>query len=236
LPNVCRARNLLKSHVLVNSKPSVGPVTDRSPCRARSPLSCNVGMEAKRDHATVTPRLGRYVVDTDNSAVTFATRHLFGLAPVRGTFAIRAGTVDICEPLAGSAIRVEIDAASFRTGNSQRDVAVRSARFLDVARHPVIAFAATEVKVDDAPGVAGPGSPARVGPITGAGTVLSGTLTVGDITRPIRVPVEGSSISATAFTVRATARVDRTDFGLTAARGLAGRHLDISAEVVCVHV
>ena len=30
------------------------------------------------------PRPGRYEIDTSCSAVTFRTRHLFGLAPVRG--------------------------------------------------------------------------------------------------------------------------------------------------------
>ena len=50
----------------------------------------------------VTPRPGRYEIDTSCSAVMFRTRHLFGLAPVRGSFAIRAGTIDVAEPLAGS--------------------------------------------------------------------------------------------------------------------------------------
>ena len=51
--------------------------------------------------AQVTPRPGRYEIDTSCSAVTFRTRHPFGLAPVRGSFAIRAGTIDVAEPLAG---------------------------------------------------------------------------------------------------------------------------------------
>ena len=54
----------------------------------------------------VTPRPGRYEIDTSCSAVTFRTRHLFGLAPVRGSFAIRAGTIDVAEPLAGSSLYV----------------------------------------------------------------------------------------------------------------------------------
>jgi hypothetical protein len=60
----------------------------------------------------VIPRPGRYEIDTSCSAVTFRTRHLFGLAPVRGSFAIRAGTVDVAEPLAGSSVYVQIDPAS----------------------------------------------------------------------------------------------------------------------------
>jgi hypothetical protein len=34
--------------------------------------------------------------------------------------------------------------------------------------------------------------------------------------------------------VRATARIDRTEFGVTAYRGLAGRYLDMSVEVQCI--
>ena len=84
-------------------------------------------MTTQPAQATRAPRLGHYDIDARHSAVTFRTRHLFGLAPVRGAFTISSGTVDVAEPLAGSRIHAEIDAASFRTGNGQRDAAVRSA-------------------------------------------------------------------------------------------------------------
>jgi polyisoprenoid-binding protein YceI len=49
-------------------------------------------MEITREHsAAVTPPLGRYRIDARSSAVRFRTRHMFGLAPVRGSFAVRAG-------------------------------------------------------------------------------------------------------------------------------------------------
>ena len=170
-------------------------------------------MTTNQDHATTTapPHLGRYEIDTGRSTVTFRTRHLFGLAPVRGRFAIRAGTVDIAEPLAASAVHAEIDAASFRTRTPQRDASVRSARLLDVARHPVITF--TSQRVD--------------------GQELTGALTVRDVTRPVTLWVEAPAVSRRSFTVRATTRIDRTEFGLTAYRGLAGRYLDLSVEARC---
>jgi polyisoprenoid-binding protein YceI len=83
--------------------------------------------------AQVIPRPGRYEIDTSCSAVTFRTRHLFGLAPVRGGFTIRAGTIDVTEPLADSSVCVQLDPASFRTGNGQRDDTVRSERLLELA-------------------------------------------------------------------------------------------------------
>jgi polyisoprenoid-binding protein YceI len=159
-----------------------------------------------------TPQLGRYEIDTGRSAVTFRTRHLFGLAPVRGRFAIRGGTVDIAEPLTASAVHAEIDAASFHTRNPQRDASARSARLLDVARHPVITFTSERVGRQE----------------------LAGTLTVRDVTRPVNLSIEQSEVSPRTFTVRATTRIDRTEFGLTAYRGLAGRYLDMTVEIQCI--
>jgi len=57
--------------------------------------------------ARAIPRPGRYEIDISASAVTFRTRHLFGLAPVRGRFAIRAGTIDVGEPLARASTRID---------------------------------------------------------------------------------------------------------------------------------
>jgi polyisoprenoid-binding protein YceI len=64
--------------------------------------------------------------------------------------------------------------------------------------------------------------------------VINGMLTVRDVTRPVSLAVEEAVTSPRSFTARATTRIDRTDFGLVAARGLAGRYLDISVEVQCV--
>ncbi len=169
-------------------------------------------MTTQRAETLTTPQLGRYEIDASGSTVRFRTRHLFGLAPVRGEFAIRTGTVDVTEPLADSRVCVEIDAASFRTGNRQRDNNVRSAQFLDTSRYPVMAFVAECVE----------------------GTAVTGSLTVRDVTRPVRLSVEPSGVAPREFTARVTTRIDRTDFGVTASRGLAGRYLDLTMEIRCV--
>jgi polyisoprenoid-binding protein YceI len=164
--------------------------------------------------AAITPQLGRYEIDPTRSAVTFRSRHLFGLAPVRGTFAIRGGTVDITEPVTASAVCAEIETASFRTGYRPRDRAVRSPRFLDAARHPVMIFSAERVDAED--------------------QIVGGTLTVADISGPVSLSIVHYAPSAGSFTARATTRIDRTEYGVTAMRGLAGRYLDITVEVRCV--
>lgn len=160
---------------------------------------------------THVPPLGRYELDVTRSTVKFRTRHMFGLGPVHGTFAIRSGTADIAEPLADSAIGAEIDTASFSTGNPQRDQTVRSARFLNAARFPVISF--------------------RDGQVGADGQTVSGTLTVGEVSRPVSLSLGQVSVTGRSFTASATLRVDRTEFDLTAMRGLAGRYLDLTAEV-----
>jgi polyisoprenoid-binding protein YceI len=176
------------------------------------PLDTGAANPMSSAAAQATPRPGRYEIDTSCSAVTFRTRHLFGLAPVRGSFAIRAATIDVAEPVTDSSIHAEIDTASFRTGNGQRDVTVHSARLLDAVRYPVITFISE-----------GTGGPA-----------LPGMLTVRGVTRPVILSVEQSAVTPTSFTVRATTRIDRAEFGVTAYRGLAGRYLDMTAEVRCV--
>ncbi|MFI8091353.1 YceI family protein [Streptomyces sp. NPDC086080] len=169
-------------------------------------------MDATDNPTTTTPRLGRYTIDTATSSLTFRTRHLFGLLPVRGTFAIRGGTVDVAEPLADSRLRVEVDAASFHTGNDHRDNDIRSAKYLDTDQHPLFTFVAGQVDT----------------------TSVSGTLTACGVSRPARLSIVRSEVRADSFTVRATTRVDRTEFGVTASRGMAGRHLDLTLEVTCV--
>jgi polyisoprenoid-binding protein YceI len=169
-------------------------------------------MQTTSSRTKAIPQLGRYQIDPADSRVTFRTRHLFGLAPVRGSFALRGGTVDVTEPLTASRVHAEIDAASFHTRNPMRNAQVRSARFLAVDAHPVLAFSSEGLD----------------------GQVLAGTLTVREVTRPVSVLTEVTGVAPGSFTARATVRIDRYDFGLTASRGLAGRYLDVTVEVRCV--
>jgi polyisoprenoid-binding protein YceI len=187
-------------------------------------------MTTTRDHAVRTPALGRYQIDPGRSAVTFTTRHLFGLARVRGTLAVTGGTIDVAEPLAQSGIEAVVDAASFRTGSGQRDSAVRSASFLDTGRFPALVFRAGAAP--DSPAPSGP--PAAAGPAGPGRLTVPGSLTVRDVTRPVILAAEFTGIEPRSFAVRATTRIDRTEFGVTAARGLAARYLDITVEAQCV--
>jgi polyisoprenoid-binding protein YceI len=165
------------------------------------------------------PGIGRYAIDTRRSTVRFKGRHLFGLAPVHGTMAIRDGLVEVADPLTESSVQVEIDTTSFDTGGSHRDQDVRSPRFLDAERYPSMRF--TSERLDRSEGR----------------WTLAGTLTVRDVARPVSLAIERSTVPPgrpASFVAWATTRIDRTEFGLTAARGLAGRHLDVSLRILGV--
>jgi polyisoprenoid-binding protein YceI len=173
-------------------------------------------MQTKPAFIATTPQPGHYDIDPDRSRVTFATRHLFGLGRINGSLAIRGGTADVAEPIAASAIYAEIETASFRTKSRQRDRSVLSPRFLDPAGHPVMTFRSDRIEAEGQ-----------------QGQVLTGTLTVRGTTRPVTLTIARCEVSRGCFTARATARIDRTEFGITAARGLAARYLDLTVEVQC---
>ncbi len=162
---------------------------------------------------TTTPQPGHYDIDPGRSRVTFATRHLLGLGRVTGTFAIRAGSADIAEPLAASTVHAEIETASFRTNSRARDRSVLSPRFLDPANHPVMTFRSERIEPGD--------------------HAVAGTLTVRGRARPVTLTVTRCEVSGGSFTARGTARIDRAGFGITAARGLAARSLVVTVEVLC---
>jgi polyisoprenoid-binding protein YceI len=89
---------------------------------------------------------------------------------------------------------------------------VRSARLLDAGQYPVMTFRSERID----------------------GPALAGTLTVRGLTRPVAVSIEQSAMAPGSFTARGATRIDRTEFGVTAFRGLAGRYLDMTAEIRCI--
>lgn len=161
------------------------------------------------------PAAGEYRIDPAASAISFTTRHMFGLGKVRGSFDLRDGLIQVADPVGGSTVRATVLAGSFTTGNKARDGMVRSATYLDTANHPDITYTATGV--DE----------------TEDGWTLRGTLTVRGETRPLPVRIESASVDGDRLVVRADADVDRYEFGITAMKGMTGRmlalHLDLTA-------
>ena len=173
-----------------------------------------VNSPATQPAAIVAPAPGTYRIDAARSAITFTTRHLFGLGPVRGRFELREGVIRVTDPVHESSARAKISAASFRTGNPSRDGAVRSARLLDASAHPDIPFISR--RLDQADGR----------------WILHGLLSVRGNAHPVELLIEEAQPAGQDLHLRASAGIDRYDFGITKARGLAARHLKCRLDIV----
>jgi polyisoprenoid-binding protein YceI len=160
------------------------------------------------------PAAGTYEIDPVASTVRFDTRAVFGLLPVRGTFAISHGWITIAESPEESSVDVAMDAASFESGNQQRDDHVRSSDYLDVARHPEITFRSQSLgrSAQDAS--------------------LQGEMTACGVSQPVLVTINSVACEDRRITADATATIDRYAFGIAKAKGMTGRRLKITLEVV----
>ena len=157
---------------------------------------------------------GTYRIDEERCLITVRTRHLFGLGPVHGTFRLRSGEIRVADQVGHCAVRATVDAASFHTGNPARDSAVRSARLLDTARHPIFTFTSTQVAE------------------SGGRWVVRGRLVVRDAEHPVELAIEQARADGPRLTVVASAGIDRYAYGVTAMKGLAARRLSCRLEIV----
>ena len=153
------------------------------------------------------PLAGEYAVDPAHTSVEFVVRHMM-ISNVRGRFRDVSGTITVDEVPERSHVEVAFKAASIDTGIGERDRHLRSPDFFDVERYPTIHFRSTKVEP----------APARR-------WVVTGDLTILDVTHPVilQVRFEGANASATdgeriAFT--AAGEVNREDWGLTWNKGL----------------
>jgi polyisoprenoid-binding protein YceI len=155
------------------------------------------------------PPAGTYKLDPAASSVSFATRHMFGLGGVTGSFKIRSGEIIIADPVTSSTATATIDAASFATGSAARDKDIKSRNFLHVQEHPEITFRSTELEE------------------SGEGWMLRGEITARGQAARADVALTELQTDAYGLTVRATCRVDRYAHGITKKKGMAGRYQDL---------
>jgi polyisoprenoid-binding protein YceI len=64
--------------------------------------------------------------------------------------------------------------------------------------------------------------------------VLAGDLEVRGVSRPVTLVIESVQAADAGFRAQAAARIDRYAFGVTAAKGMAARYLDISLTAVAL--
>jgi polyisoprenoid-binding protein YceI len=143
-----------------------------------------------------------YQIDSAHSSAQFTVRHMM-ISNVRGEFTRLSGSIayDPADP-ANSSIDATIDAASISTRDAQRDGHLKSADFFDVEQFPTLTFRGKDVAVQDGEGK------------------VKGDLTIRGVTREVVLHVEGLTPEAKdpwgnlRIGATATARINRTDFGL----------------------
>ncbi|MEJ3746688.1 YceI family protein [Actinomycetes bacterium KLBMP 9797] len=148
---------------------------------------------ARLDDGSLT---GQWTLDPARSTVHLATRSMWGLAPVKGTFGELSGHGTLT-PDGEATGTVTIKAASLDTKIKKRDEHLRSADFFDSANHPDIVFTAQRITR------------------AGAGSVtVYGSLQVHGSAQPLSFT---AAVSAAGDEVGfdAEVEIDRSDFGLT---------------------
>lgn len=161
-------------------------------------------------HRMDIPVAGRYRIDPARSSVTFRTRHMFGLGVVSGTMLVTSGEITLDPAVPRASVTAAVSTSSFSTGNGKRDEDVRSEKFLNVDAHPEFVF--------------------HDGSLTEARDrwSVTGELTVRGVTKPVTFAVQSLENAGQGFVATATARIDRYAFGVTAAKGMAARYLDVA--------
>ena len=146
---------------------------------------------------------GTWAIDPSHTRIGFATKHAM-VTTVRGQFDAFDGelTLDGANP-GNSASTLTIQAASFSSGNGDRDNHVRSGDFLDVENYPTLSFRSTGVTYKG-----------------GDDFVMTGDLTIRGETRPVELTVELEGVSTDPFGndrigFSGETVISRKDFGLT---------------------
>jgi len=157
---------------------------------------------ARTYNGTEIPVAGTYTLDANHKRVGFVARHLM-VSKVRGEFKEATATIVVAEDPLQSSVSATIQTDSFHSNQEQRDGHVKSADFLHAEKWPTLEYRSTGVKSFE-----------------GNEFVVTGELTIRDVTRPVDLKVELDGVGRSpygqdVFGFSATAEIDREDFGIT---------------------
>lgn len=144
---------------------------------------------------------GKWVIDPSHTTVGFSVRHLM-ISKVKGSFGAFNGEVITTGDPTDTTLVGTVDTTSITTNDENRDAHVRSADFFDVEKFPEMSFSSTRTEVGKNDTL-----------------LVHGNLTIKDATHPVIFNVEfGGTMKDgygnTKAAAEATARINRTDFGL----------------------
>ena len=165
-------------------------------------MSDNTALAAREYQGVQIPVAGRYVLDANHKRIGFVARHLM-VSKVRGQFTDGTATITVAEDPLQSSVTATIQTASINTGQEQRDGHLTSPDFLDAEKFPTLEYRSTGVKSLD-----------------GNEFVLTGELTIKDVTVPVDLEVELEGVGRSpygqdVFGFSATTEIDREAFGIT---------------------
>lgn len=148
------------------------------------------------------PSAGTYELDAAHKRVGFITRHMM-VSKARGEFTDVKATITVAEDPLESSVTATIQVASIDTKQPDRDAHLRSGDFFDAEKYPTIEYRSTGIKEVD-----------------GESFVLTGELTIRDVTRQVDLAVDFEGAGRSPFGqdvigFSASAEIDREDFGLT---------------------
>ena len=148
------------------------------------------------------PAAGTYELDQAHKRVGFVVKHLM-VSKVRGQFAEATATIVVGENPLDSSVTASIKTASVETGQVDRDNHLRTGDFFEAEKYPTIEYRSTGIKSWD-----------------GNEFVLTGELTIKDVTKPVDLLVEFEGVGRSpygfdVFGFSASTEVDREDWGLT---------------------
>ncbi len=144
----------------------------------------------------------KWAIDAAHSEIGFKVKHLM-ITNVAGKFDKFEGSVEsTSDDFVNANISFTAEAASVNTGQSQRDGHLQSADFFDAAKFPQLKFASTAFEK-----------------ASGSKYVLSGDLTIRDVTKAVKLDVDFSGEAKDPYNntkagFEITGKINRTDFGL----------------------
>ena len=144
----------------------------------------------------------KWNVDAVHSNVKFTVTHLV-ISEVEGAFKVFSGTINSSTPdFNGASIEFTVDVNSINTDNEMRDKHLKSDDFFNAEKFPKMTFKSTSFKK-----------------VSGNKYLLLGTLTIRDITKPVRVDVtyggtakDGYGNTKAGF--KATTKINRFNYNL----------------------
>lgn len=147
------------------------------------------------------PAAGPWAVDQSHSSIEVVARHMM-ISKVRGLFERFSGTIEVAEVPEESSVEFRIDAASIHTADERRDAHLRGEDFLDTERYPELVFRSTAVEQGKS-----------------GHWLVTGDLTVRDVTRPLTLDVElegvGNAYGGPRLVLSSAFEIDREAYGLT---------------------